>query len=430
MSFYTSLSGLQASQTDMSTISNNIANAATNGFKRSITNFSDVMASSLSSNPNQLVGSGVTVQSTQQQFSEGNLIQSDSSLDLAISGDGFFAVKPQAGNGSEVDYTRNGNFLVDANGNVVDSQGSYLQVYPVDGSGAVVASGADSLINLKLPETSGTPVATQNVSLDLNLNSAAIVPSDASTVSATNPYKFDRFDPTTYNQSTQTTIYDASGNAETLTNYYVRNGQPDASGNTTWSVYSYVGDTQLTQGGSTAPTTLTFDSSGAMTSPTAAVSFDAITPVGSTTSQPLTVDFAGSTQLSSPFNLNSSTQDGVSVGQLSGVTVDNTGMVKASFSNGASQILGKVAMANFSNPTGLLQKGSGYWQATGLSGSPSYGQADQNGYGSLMSGTLEGSNVDITQELVDLIAAQQNFQANAKALDTSNQVAQTIFNIQ
>jgi flagellar hook protein FlgE len=420
MTFYTSLSGLQASQTDMSTISNNLANSATNGFKRSTVQFADVMASSLASNPNKLVGSGVTVQGTQQQFSEGNLIQSDSSLDLAISGDGFFAVKPQSGNGSEVDYTRNGSFLVDANGNVTDSQGSMLQVYPVDGSGTVVASGADSLIDLKLPETSGTPVATQNVSLDLNLNSASSAPANST---------FDRFDPTSYNQSTQTTIYDASGNAETLTNYYVKNGPADASGNTTWSVYSYVGDTQLTQGGSTAPTTLTFDSSGTMTSPTGATSFDSFTPNGSTTAQPLTLSFAGSTQLSSPFNLNATTQDGVSVGQLSGVTVDNTGIVKASFSNGASQVLGKVAIANFSNPTGLLQKGSGYWQATGISGTPKYGQANQNGYGSLMSGTIEGSNVDITQELVDLIAAQQNFQANAKALDTSNQIAQTIFNI-
>ena len=421
MTFYTSLSGLQASQTDMSVISNNIANAATNGFKSSITNFSDVMASSLSSDPNQLVGSGVSVQSTQQQFSEGNLIQSDSSLDLAISGDGFFAVKPQAGDGSEVDYTRNGGFLVDASGNVVDSQGSALQVYPVDGSGTVVASGADSLVNLTLPQTSGTPVATQNVSLDLNLNSAAAVPSTTT---------FSRFDPTSYNQSTQTTVYDASGNAETMTNYYVRNGAADASGNTSWSVYSYVGDTQLTQGGSTAPTTMTFDSSGNMTAPTGAVSFDAFTPTGSTTAQPLTLDFSGSTQLASPFNLNSTTQDGVSVGQLSGVTVDSTGLVKASFSNGASQILGKVAMANFNNPTGLLQKGGGYWQATGLSGTAEYGQANQNGYGSLLSGTLEGSNVDLTQQLVDLIAAQQNFQANAKAISTSNQNAQTILQIQ
>lgn len=353
--------------------------------------------------------------------SEGNLIQSNSSLDLAISGDGFFAVKPQAGNGSQVDYTRNGGFLVDANGNVVDSQGSYLQVYPVDGSGTVVASGADSLTNLTLPQTSGTPVATQNVSLDLNLNSSAAVPS-------TTP--FNRFDPTSYNQSTQTTIFDAAGNAETLTNYYVRNGAADASGNTTWSVYSYVGDTQLTQGGSTAPTTMTYDSSGNLTAPTSAVSFDAFTPTGSTTGQPLTVDFSGSTQLASPFNLNSSTQDGVSVGQLSGVTVDSTGIVKASFSNGASKVLGKVAIANFNNPTGLLQKGSGYWQATGISGNAQYGQADQNGYGSLLSGTLEGSNVDITEELVELIAAQQNFQANAKALTTSNQTAQTIFQMQ
>ena len=429
MSFYTSLSGLQASQTDMSTISNNIANSATSGFKRSTTQFADVMASSLTVSPNHMIGSGVAVKDTRQQFSEGNLIQSQSSLDLAITGDGFFAVKPQV-DGSVVDYTRNGSFLVDASGYVTDAQGGHLQVYPVDGSGSVVASGADSLISLQLPETSGTPVATQNVALDVNFNSASIVPSDSTEFNASNPYAFDRFDPTTYNQSTQTTIYDASGNAQTMTNYYVRNGQPDASGNTSWSVYSFVGDTQLTTGGSTAPTTLTFDSTGALTSPTTPTSFDAFTPTGSTTAQSLTLDLAGSTQLTSPFNVNSKTQDGKSVGQLSGVTVDDTGMVKASFSNGDSQILGKVAIANFNNPTGLRQMGNSYWQATGLSGTVKYGQAGDNGYGSLMSGTIEGSNVDITQELVDLIAAQQSFQANAKALDTSNQVAQTIFQIQ
>ncbi|TPG20559.1 flagellar hook protein FlgE [Sphingomonas koreensis] len=429
MSFYTSLSGLQASQTDMSTISNNIANSATSGFKRSTTQFADVMASSVTVSPNHMIGSGVAVKDTRQQFSEGNLIQSQSSLDLAITGDGFFAVKPQT-DGNVVDYTRNGSFLVDASGYVTDAQGGHLQVYPVDGSGAVVASGADSLISLQLPQTSGTPVATQNVGLDVNFNSSSIVPSDSTAFDATNPYAFDRFDPTTYNQSTQTTIYDGSGNAQTMTNYYVRDGQPDASGNTSWSVYSYVGDTQLTSGGSTAPTTLTFDSTGVMTSPSGPTSFDAFTPTGSTNAQTLTLDLAGSTQLTSPFNVNSRTQDGKSVGQLAGVTVDDTGMVKASFSNGDSQILGKVAIANFNNPTGLRQMGNSYWQATGLSGDVKYGQAGDNGYGSLMSGAIEGSNVDITQELVDLIAAQQSFQANAKALDTSKQITQTIFQIQ
>jgi len=429
MSFYTSLSGLQASQTDMSTISNNLANAATSGFKRSSTEFADVMASSLSSNPNRLIGSGVAVKDTRQQFSEGNLIQSQSSLDLAITGDGFFAVKPQV-DGNVVNYTRNGGFLVDADGYVTDAQGGHLQVYPVDGSGAVVAAGADSLISLQLPETSGVPIATQNVALDVNFNSNSIVPSASTDFDATNPYKFDRFNPATYNQSTQTTVYDAGGNAQTMTSYYVRDGQPDASGNTTWSVYTFVGDKQLTTGGgSTDPVKLTFDATGVMTSPTAATAFDAFTPTGSTTAQTLSLDFSGSTQLTKPFNVNSRTQDGKSVGQLSGVTVDETGIVKASFSNGDSQILGKVAIANFNNPTGLRQMGNSYWQATGLSGTVKYGMAGDNGFGSLMSGTIEGSNVDITQELVELIAAQQNFQANAKALDTSNQVAQTIFNI-
>jgi flagellar hook protein FlgE len=429
MSFYTSLSGLQASQTDMSTISNNLANSATAGFKRSKTQFADVMASSVTVSPNHMIGSGVAVKDTSQQFSEGNIIQSQSSLDLAITGDGFFAVKPQV-DGSAVNYTRNGGFLVDANGYVTDAQGGHLQIYPADGSGAVVASGADSLISLRLPETSGVPIATQNVTLDINFNAAAAVPSASPDFDASNPYAFDRFDPATYNQSTQTTVYDANGNAQTMNSYYVRDGEPDGSGNTTWSVYSFVGDQQLTTGGGSAsPIQLTFDSTGTMTAPSSPTQYDTFTPAGSTTAQSLALDFAGSTQLTTPFNVNSRAQDGSSVGQLSGVTVDDTGIVKASFSNGDSKILGKVAIANFNNPTGLRQMGHGYWQATGLSGNVKYGQAGDNGFGSLMSGAIEGSNVDITEELVDLIAAQQNFQANAKALDTANQVSQTIFNI-
>ena len=430
MTFYTSLSGLQASQTDMSTISNNIANSATSGFKRSTTEFADVIASSLSVAPNQMVGSGTVVKATTQQFGEGSLIQSDSSLDLAISGDGFFMVKPQGSGSAPTDFTRNGHFTPDQDGYVTDAEGSRVQVYPVDGSGAVVASGIDSLVDLQLPQTSGRPVATQNVALGVNLNSNSAVPSASSDFTASNPYAFNRFDPSTYNQSTQTTVYDSSGNAQTMTNYFVRNDTPDASGNTSWSVYSYVGDTQLTSGGSTDPVTLTFNSAGATTSPSTPTMFDSFTPTGTTTSQQITFDLSGSTELSSPFNVNSRSQDGKSVGQLSGVTVDSTGMVTASFSNGDSQALGKVAIANFNNPSGLRQMGNSYWTSTGLSGEPKLGQAGDNGFGSLMSGMIEGSNVDITQELVDLIAAQQNFQANAKALDTSKQIQQTIFQIQ
>jgi flagellar hook protein FlgE len=431
MSFYTSLSGLKAATTEMSTISHNLANVGTNGFKRSRTEFGDVMASSVSMSPTQMIGSGTVVKSIRQDFAQGGLIQSTSSLNMAVSGEGFFAVKPDL-ESARVAFTRNGGFLVDADRYVVDSNGGHLQVYPVDGSGTVVATGLGSTVSLRLPQSSGTPEATSNVALTVNLSANAPRPQDNSIYSTTNPYEFDRFDPQSYNNSTQTTIYDANGNAQTLTNYYVRDtaatGTPPTSN---WLVYSFVGDQQLgTTAGTPAPVTLTFDASGVMTAPTAPIAFAGFTPPGSTVEQQITLDYgAATTQLAQPFTLAASSQDGRAVGQLEGVSVGEDGIVRASFSNGDTQALGKVVLANFSNPSGLRQLGNSYWSSTGVSGEARLGEAGANGFGSLMSGAIERSNVDITEELVGLIAAQRNFQANAKSLETSSQISQTIFNI-
>ena len=421
MSFYTSLSGLQASQTEMNTISHNLANVATNGFKRSRTEFADVIASSLDRSPTQMVGSGTVVKATRQQFGQGNLVQSQSSLDMAVSGDGFFAVKPSL-DSAKVSFTRNGGFLVDADRYIVDAQGSHLQVFPVDGSGAVVATGLDSTISLRLPEVSGTPEATGAVAYKANLYSNAITPANAT---------FDRFDPSSYNYSTQTTIYDSAGNAMTLSNYFVRTQSPTSSDPTSkWSVHSFVGDTKLTSGGADK-IDLTFDAANTLTSPTSPTTFDSFQPAASAAAmQTFTLDLGNATaQSAAPFSVSNKVADGKAVGQIEGVTVGEDGTVKASFSNGDIQTLGKVTLARFSNPSGLRQLGSSYWSSTGISGEAMLGEAAGNGFGNLMTGTIERSNVDITEELVGLIAAQRNFQANAKALDTASQISQTIFNI-
>ena len=306
--------------------------------------------------------------------------------------------------------------MVDADNNVVDGNGSHLQVYPVDGSGAVVASGLDNTISLKLPETSGVATPTQNVRYTANLASTAGVPTAA----------FDRFDPASYNNSTSSIVYDASGNALTMTTYFQRQST-DAAGST-WIAHSFVGDQALTSGGNAAQT-LTFDAAGKITGG-ALTTFDAFTPGGSAVEQQITLDFGtATTQLAAPFNVATKSQDGKAVGQIEGVTVDEKGIVQASFSNGDTQVLGKVAIVNFSNPSGLRQLGNSYWASTGVSGQAVAGYAGEGGLGNLMSGTIERSNVDITEELVGLIAAQRNFQANAKALDTASQISQTIFNI-
>jgi flagellar hook protein FlgE len=432
MSFFTSLSGLQASQTDMSTISHNLANVSTTGFKKSRTEFADVIASSVATDPRKMVGSGVVVKGNTQQFKEGNLQTTSNALDLALVGEGFFVMK-STGTSDSVTYTRNGSFSVDSNRNVVDSQGSYLMVYPVDNDGNVTATGNDGLTNLQIQQTSGTPEATKKVATNVQVSATSTVKP------GTNVFK--RADTTTYTNSVATRVYDANGNPMTMTNYYVRTGGATAavpaSGNTpaqpattgTWDVYTYVGDQKMTVSGADK-VTLTFDSTGALVStPAQPIPFDAYTPTSGAAQQTLSLNLTGSTQLSSAFSVNSKTQDGVAVGQLAGVTVTDGGLIQASFSNGDIVPLGKVALAKFSTPTGLRQIGNSYWSATGVSGSATLGSASADGFGTLMSGTIEGSNVDITEELVNLIAAQRNFQANAKALDTASQVSQTIFNI-
>jgi flagellar hook protein FlgE len=429
MSFYTSLSGLQAAQIDMTTISHNLANVSTNGFKKSRTEFADVIASSVSTSPTQQVGSGTVIKAVRQQFAQGAFVQSASTLDIAITGDGFFAVKPQV-ESATVAFTRNGGFLVNNDRYVVDGQGGHLQVYPVDGSGTVVATGLESTINLRLPETSGVPEATQNVELALNLPSSASIPADSTQWTTARPYAFDRFDASTYNQSTSTTVYDSGGNAMTMTSYFVRDTAATAAApNSKWTVRTFVGDQELADAAGN-PIELTFDNTGALSTPSTPTAYASFTPAGSTESQSISLDFGSlTTQLAQPFNVGSRIQDGKAVGQITGVAIDKDGTVKASFSNGATEVLGKVALATFSNPSGLRQLGSSYWASTGLSGEAKLGSPGENGLGSLMSSTIERSNVDITEELVGLIAAQRNFQANAKALDTASQISQTIFNI-
>ena len=429
MSFYTSLSGLQAAQTDMSTISHNLANVATTGFKKSRTEFADVIASSVATDPRKMVGSGVVVKGNTQQFKEGNLTTTSNALDLALVGEGFFVMK-STGTSDSVNYTRNGSFSVDSNRNVVDAQGSYLMVYPVDNDGNVTATGTDGLTNLQIQQTSGTPKATANVATAVQLSSTSTV--------KLNTNVFDRADTTTYTNSVATRVYDANGNPATMTNYYVRTagntpaqaGPPAVPATTgAWDVYTYVGDQQMKVGGA-SKVTLTFDSTGALTAtPAQPITFDTYLPTSGAAAQNLKLNLGNSTQLSSAFSVNSKTQDGIAVGQLAGVTVTDGGLIQASFSNGDIVPLGRVALAKFSTPTGLRQIGNSYWAATGVSGTASLGAANADGFGSLMSGTIEGSNVDITEELVNLIAAQRNFQANAKALDTASQVSQTIFNI-
>jgi flagellar hook protein FlgE len=433
MSFYTALSGLKASQTDLGVISNNIANVGTTGFKRSDTEFGDLVSTSpLQSNG--LAGQGTRLRGIAQQYTQGGLEASERSLDLAISGQGFFMTRASSSN-AQVAYTRNGAFSVDADRFITDSSGAYLQVLPTDSSGTVTATGITSARSVQLPLSSGTSQATQNIDLAVTFPSAADVPSTRAVYDATNPYVFDRNDSNSYNQSTTTTVYDASGTAFPMTTYYIRQNIPSgATTTTTWVAHTFISDTEIsydsTAATQPAPLSLVFDAGGAMTAPSAAITIDPVTPNGATSALEFDLTYGPSTQQSSaPFTLTSFDQDGFAAGALDNVSVGSDGLIVATFSNGDSQALGKIIVATFANPEGLRQLGDSKWGATGVSGEPLVGEANSNGTGLIQSGALEQANVDITEELVALIQAQRNFSANAKTIEAANQMTQTIVNL-
>ena len=245
MSFYTSLTGLNGAQADIAAISNNVANVGTTGFKLSRAQFGDIFATSPLQNASGAIGSGTILKKVQQQFTQGNISASQNSLDMAISGQGFFALKPSLTSTQTV-YTRNGSFSVNNNRYVVDSQGQYLQVFPVNSDGSVIATGIQSAKNLQLPSTSGLPNATSSIQLGLNLPAdATIIPSNA-VYTDSNPYKFDRTNSATYNQSTSITIYDSLGNPTIATIYYVKTlNATSAIPNNRWQTHVFVGDKEV-----------------------------------------------------------------------------------------------------------------------------------------------------------------------------------------
>ncbi len=434
MSFYTSLSGLKSAQTDLSVISNNVANVSSTGFKKSRADFGDLVSSSALQS-GSIAGQGSRLKSITQQFGQGGFTSSERALDLAISGQGFF-VTSGAQTGGDISYTRNGAFGVDANRFVTDSRGNYLQVLPVDSAGGVTATGLAATQSLQVPLTSGDAKATSKLDIKVNLPSAGDLPANRTVYQSPNVYKFDRYDPNSYNYSAQTTVFDASGNAQPATIYYTRTAAPTGtSTDSEWEARLFVGNaeassTKNADGTGTTPSvplTLTFDATGKLTAPTTAVSFGGALPAGAIAPIALTLDYGtATTQNSGTFNVASLSQDGMEAGQLSNVSVGNDGLVTATYSNGTAQKLGKVVIANFANPAGLRQMGDASWGASGDSGEPVVGEASLGGNGVIQSGALEQSNVDITDELVALIAAQRNFQANAKAIETANTLTQTI----
>ncbi|MDQ7015110.1 MAG: flagellar hook protein FlgE [Gammaproteobacteria bacterium] len=409
MSFNTSLSGLNAAASDLSVTSNNIANVGSIGFKGSRTEFSDVFSATGASN----IGSGAQLAAVNQNFNQGNLEFTNNSLDLAISGRGFF-VASNTPDGADRVYTRAGGFHVNQDGYVVNSSGQFMQAFPVNPDGTVSSSNLSSAGPLLIPEEFGAPTATTSISLSANFPATAPVLPVAG---------FDPLNATTYNHSTSATVYDSLGNTHVMTNYFFKT----SAVNNSWESRSFLDGAALTANGSE---TLQFDPTGALTAPVGgAVSFAGF-PL-SNGADPLTLssNYSGSTQFSSAFAVLSLAQDGNTTGSLSGMSISEEGLVQANFSNGESRPLGKVALADFRNSQGLQSVGNSAWVETIDSGAVMAGEANNGRLGAVKGGAVEASNVDLTQQLVKLITAQRNFQANAKAIETSSSLTQTIMNI-
>ena len=403
-SFSIALSGLTAASTDLDVVSNNIANANTVGFKGSRAEFADVYAAGAVNLNQSSVGEGTRVDSTAQQFTQGGITTTSANLDLAISGDGFFTLKDASG----VVYSRNGQFSPDKNGNVVNATGQALQVYPPLANGGF-NTGTTTDINLEAAQSAPNATTTGNIILNLPANSP--VPAAA---------PFDPANPDTYTESTSTTVYDSLGNASPATFFFSQTATPNQ-----WTVNMTVNGTVVG-----TPQTLTFSNTGAVTAPAGgALAFNGYAPTDGAAGMNMSFNFGKSTQYGGGFGVTSIIQDGYSTGQLSTVSIDSAGIVSAVYTNGRTTQLGQLAMANFPNPQGLKQLGDTNWAQTFSSGTVVQGTAGAAGFGSIQSGALESSNVDLTTELVNMITAQRAFQANAQSITTANQLSQTVINI-
>ncbi|MFC4699952.1 flagellar hook protein FlgE [Glaciecola siphonariae] len=460
MSFNIALSGVSASQKDLDTTANNIANVNTVGFKESRAEFGDVYAASLLASGKTKVGDGALTQEVSQQFSQGSLSFTNNSLDLAITGNGFFATVPEI-TSRDFSFTRAGQFKLDSNNFVVNSAGDNLLGFPVNPDGTSASVALSTTVPVRIPDSSGSPQKTSEVDLRFNLPAGDQVK---------DPADFDPSDPLTYNAATSVTVYDSLGDSHVMTYYFMKDNDP-ANVNE-WYVAASVDDVLVdmtNSDGSDADPATAVNSVGTATgnAVTAAKlkfsdggdfigieSADGIAQLdrkivtealggvilanGSDATQQIAIDFNldpnganpnEPTQFASAFEVTSLEQDGLPVGRLTGIDIGPDGLVRATFSNGTSEPIVRVALARFANEQGLTQQSGTAWKESILSGEALAGEATTGTFGDINSSALEQANVNLTTELIDMIIAQRNFQANSRALEVNNQLNQTILNI-
>jgi flagellar hook protein FlgE len=403
MSFQTGLTGLNTASRNLDVIGHNIANANTIGMKSSRAEFSDIVASSLGVGGGINAGIGVEVATVSQHFSQGNISLTGNDLDVAINGGGFFQLQLPDGTAA---YTRDGQFKLDKLGNLITNAGANVKGYPTDTLGVATSTTAAPL---KLP-TSAPIAAKQTTTLtaEFNLNANAPV---WNSVTPNTPL-------TTY--GTALTVYDSQGVAIS-TPFYMRKTATD-----TWDMFT--DPTSAATATTSSVGTLQFDVNGKLTSGSPA-SLTVTSPNATIGTFTISADVSTATQYGSAFGVSNLTQDGYSPGELTSLKIGATGVITATYSNGQTQSAGQVALADFRNVQGLTPVGGGNWVETFASGQPIQGAPGQGKLGGLRAGALEESNVDLTAELVNMMTAQRDYQANAQTIKTQDQVLSTLVNL-
>lgn len=487
MAFQQGLSGLNNSSKALDVISNNIANASTVGFKGGQAQFSDAFAASLGAGGASAVGIGAQLAGVQQQFSQGGISNSNNPLDIAINGGGFFRLQKSVADAT-ASYTRNGQFHLDAQGYIVNAQLNNLTGYPIT-NGVVNRAG---LVPVQLdttgvvPRGTGTSEVQPGIITQMNfddrdvrsLNSAT--PNNLAAWSANSAFPPNNLN--TFNYSTSVTIYDQKGNDHALSMYFTRVSVPGSAvaGKDQYQVHYVLDDQDVTsrvkasttgQSAATDPIVefsadglikkvfaapnvannhdfqFSIDLTSAFPPATAAVAAvpasvgpPAVAAVAAVPAKDLAkftglftkdipITFDKSTMFGSGYDVNKLVQDGYAYGRLSGVTVSPEGIVRGNYSNGQTKDIIQVALVDFISPTGLASLGSNQWAETAASGQALIGDPGSGNRGLLQASAVEDANVDLTQELVNLITQQRNYQANAQSIKTQDQVMQTLVNM-
>jgi flagellar hook protein FlgE len=408
-SMYIGASGLDAHGAAIEVTGDNIANASTVGFKASRSTFEDIIGQSVLAAGSQVTHSGMGVRAgpAQKNFAQGSLQNTGIVTDLAIDGGGFFVFEGSQGGVTSDYYSRAGQLHVSNDGLLVNPQGMRLQGHPVDTNGNISATVGDLRVaNQKIP-----PRASTNAVLGVNLDSGATVPAAFSTA---DPYG-------TSNFSTSVTAYDSLGNPRKIDVFY-RN-----AGGGNWEWYALTDGSQVTGGTAGTPFqgasgTITFDTAGAQTGSTGTATTWNFS--GATPNQAINLDMSASTQFAAPSSVEQIEQDGYAAGEIRSITIGDDGVITGAYSNGQKLPLGQVVLATFPSDAGLDRLGNSLFAQTRESGAALVGEPNTGARGSVVSGALEQSNVDLGKEFVDLIAYQRAFQANSKIVTTADEMLQ------